>query len=896
MLIGRDRELLRISDLLDEARRGRSGTLAVVGEPGVGKTALLGEAQQQAADMRLLTATGIETESELPFAALHELLRPLLELLPRIPDAQARALAAALALEDGKPDTLAVCAGTLSLLVETAEDMPVLVLLDDAQWLDGASADALVFASRRLRLEQVAVLAAFRPASAAAFEPFPRLELEPLTAEDSRRLLRARARPVAAADEASVLGAAAGNPLALLELPAELAQDLPAASSSHERLQRAFADRIDALPRGARLGLLLAAAEPDPATVRRAAQLQHLGDPLGPAEAAGLIRVGDGVLAFRHPVVRSLAYASAPAADRADAHRALAEALPDETDGDRRAWHLAGAADGPDESVAALLEETAERAIARGGHAAAAQALERAARLSPERADRARRLFSASLSQRAGGDAAKARVLAQEARSLTDDPVLRADILFLLSVMDDWSETTVDEAMLLKELEVAELDDERRVKLLMLVIDKRINRWDAAGAVALAPQMERHGRGAGPDWSLRARGKAAIVYLFAGDFRRAADRFRPLVSEPAHATMGGFQFMALEWHDEVRVSVAETIVGARAKGNLHNIGWNRTVAAHLELRHGRLDAAEAAAAEAIPLREILSEAKIDIATAALAGVQAWRGQADACTANGRRAVASARAAHDLEVEGFARQALALLALGTGKPADAVVELEPLARLWSKSTVGNPVVVAFIPDLVEAYALTGATSEARDLLDRFAPVAEASRNVWMRGACARCAGLLAPADGFDAAFVSAVDLLEGSPYTLELARTRLAYGERLRRARRHGEARPQLRAALEAFAAVGANPWQERAAAELRASGVEVSSAPRAQVDLTPQELHIAALVAEGKSNKEIAVAMYLSPKTIEYHLANTYRKLDIHSRAELARIVTRDAPVGAERG
>ena len=246
-----------------------------------------------------------------------------------------------------------------------------------------------------------------------------------------------------------------------------------------------------------RLGLLLAAAEPDPATVRRAASLQELEDPLSPAEAAGLVRVGDGTLAFRHPVVRSLAYATAPAADRAAAHRALADALPDEADGDRRAWHLAAAAEGPDEAVAALLEQTAERAIARGGHAAAAQALERAARLSPDPADRARRLFSACQAQRSGGDAAKARALAEEAQALTDDPVLHADIVFHLWVMDDWHGTAADEAVLLRELEVAELDDERRVKLLMLVIDERIDCWDAAGAAALAPQLERHGLGRG---------------------------------------------------------------------------------------------------------------------------------------------------------------------------------------------------------------------------------------------------------------------------------------------------------------------------------------------------------------------------------------------------------------
>jgi DNA-binding CsgD family transcriptional regulator len=883
MLVGRDQELLRISAVFEDARRGRSGALAIIGEPGVGKTALLEEARTLAVDLRLLTATGIESESELPFAGLHELLRPLLELLPRIPPAQAQQLSAALAIEEGTADPLAVGAGTLSLLVEAAEEKPIAVVLDDAHWLDRASTDAVVFATRRLRLEQVAFLAAFRPDAAAAFEPLPHLELGPLGSEDARALLRHRTIPVRDADEDRVLAAAAGNPLALLELPVELAQDLPTTTSSHDRLRRTLAQRIDTLPADARLGLLLAAAEPDPATVRRAAELQQLEDPLGPAEALGLIRISGGDLTFRHPVVRSLAYANPPAEARASAHRALAAVLPDERDGDRRAWHLAAAADAPDEDVAALLELTAERASARGGQAAAARALERAARLSPEEPDRARRLLAAAQAEREGGSASKARALAEESWSLTDDPLRRADITFLLCV-NDWT-GTFDESTLLRQVERPELDDERRVKLLMMVMGWRMDRWDALGAVELAHQIEAIADGAGEDWGERGLTYAGVAYLTAGDFARAAERFRAQAALPAHPTMAGFQYMALDWFDQVRASVDETIVGARARGNLQNIVWNRTVAAHLELRCGRLDAAEAAAAEAIALRDILGHEKIEVASTALAAVHAWRGQADACVAAARRAAASARAAEDREVEGQAQYALALLALGTGRPADAIPELEPLARRWEESTVGNPVLAAFVPDLVEAQALTGSAGEARERLDRFAMLAEKSGSVWMRGACARCEGLLAATDDSDAAFAGSLELLEGSPYALELARTRLAYGERLRRTRRAREARLQLQPAFDAFAAAGATPWRERAAAELRATGMQVEAGERPRPELTPQELHIATLVAQGKTNKEIAAAMYLSPKTIEYHLSNAYRKLDIHSRAELVSVV-----------
>jgi DNA-binding CsgD family transcriptional regulator len=892
MLVGRDRELLRISAVFEDARRGRSDALAIVGEPGVGKTALLEEARTLAVDLRLLTATGVESESELPFAGLHELLRPLLQLLPRIPPAQAQQLSAALAIEEGTADPLAVGAGTLSLLVEAAEETPIAVVLDDAHWLDRSSADAVVFATRRLRLEQVALLAAFRPYTAAAFESLPRLDLEPLGLEDARELLRHRTIPVRDADEDRVLAAAAGNPLALLELPVELAQDLPTTTSSHERLQRTFAQRIDALPAEARLGLLLAAAEPDPATVRRAAELQQLEDPLGLSEAAGLIRIGGGDLTFRHPVVRSLAYANAPAEARASAHRALAAALPQESDGDRRAWHLAAAADSPDEGVAALLELTAERASARGGQAAAARALERAARLSPEESDRARRLLAAAQAEREGGSASKARALAEESLSLTDDPLRQADITFLLCV-NNWTEK-VDDSTLLRQVERPELDDERRVKLLMMVMGWRMDRWDAVGAVELAHRIDAIAGGAGEDWGQRGLTYAGVAYLTAGDFARAADRLRAQATLPAHPTMAGFQYMAFDWFDEVRTSVDETIVGARARGNLQNIVWNRTVAAHLELRCGRLDAAEAAAAEAIALRDILRHDKIEAASTALAAVQAWRGQADACIAAARRAVASARAAEDLEVEGQAQYALALLALGTGRPADAVPELEPLAQRWEASTAGNPVLAAFLPDLVEALAVTGRADEARERLDRFASIAEKSGSVWMRGACTRCEGLLAADDDSDTSFARSLELLEGSQYALELARTRLAFGERLRRTRRAREARLQLQPAFDTFAAAGAVPWRDRAAAELRATGVRVETGERPRTELTPQELHIATLVAQGKTNKEIATAMYLSPKTIEYHLSNTYRKLDIHSRAELTNYIIRQLAAGPQ--
>ena len=877
--------------LLDEARRGRSAALVVVGEPGVGKTALLEEAVRRASELRVLRTAGVESESELPFASLHAVLRPILDLLEAIPEPQARALGAALALEAGESDTLAVNAGVLSLLVEAADEQPVLVVVDDAHWVDAESAEALAFAARRLAGDDLALLVAERPSSATAFASFPRLELGPLSAGEARELLATRAEGVPAAEAPRFLAAAAGNPLAILELPVELTHDLPASSTPHERLRRAFAERVDRLPDASRFGLLLAAAEPDSAAVRRAATQLELDDPLRPAEEAGLILAGDGLdITFRHPVVRSLVYADAADDDRRTAHRALAAALDGEADLDRHAWHRAAAAEGPDEEAAELLERTAERAAARGGHAAQARALERAARLSPDRAAAARRLYSASRAAFWAGESAHARELAEGALPLTDDPLLRADLLQQVTSVAEWQGSGIPEAVFLAALEQVEtLDQERVARMLYQVVKLRLDRFDAAGAVALVPRLEASARQAGPWWQPRCLAGAACAYLAAGEWERATVLFGELAAHPAMPAGFAYDFMAVEWYAEVRESLVETLHAGRTDGNRLRIVWNQSCMAHLELRLGRLGVAAAAAAEAISLGEVIGTSTIvGYAQSALAGVHAWRGQAEACAESALVGIEAARAESDRFLEGVAHQARALLALGAGRPEDAVVQLEPLARSWLRTTIVEPSSVPYLPDLVEAHAARGDAEAARAWLERFAPLACRAGRTWALAACARCEGLLAAPDAFDEPFTRSVELLAESPLSLDLARSRLAYGERLRRAGRRLDARAQLRAAHDAFSDAGAEPWRKRAAAELRAAGETVATEPRPALDLTPQELSIALLVAEGKMNKEIAAALYLSVKTVEYHLSNTFRKLGIHSRAELARIVGLD--------
>jgi DNA-binding CsgD family transcriptional regulator len=893
VLIGRRPECARIDALLEAARRGRAGVLALAGEPGIGKTALLDEACARADGMLVLRVTGVESESTLPFAALHSLLRPLLQLLPRLDSPQERSLRLALALDDGdEPDLLAVNAGTLGMLAEAAAAQPLLVAVDDVHWLDAPSAEALAFAARRLAAEAVALVVGVRSGEATPFEDgFERLELEPLERLDARELLRQRREELPPETVERMLDLAGGNPLALLELPRSFAVELAEAEiSAPVRLRRAFAARLESLAEPERQALLLAAAEPDPAVVRRAADELGLdGAALAGAEAAGLVHIRPDGVAFRHPLVRSLAYADAAPAERRAAHRALANALPDESDRDRRAWHLAAAATERDEALAELLEETAERATQRGGHAAAARALERSARLTSERDAVARRLTRAARATFWAGDSRRALQLADEAFASTDDVILRADALLERAAIVG-PETPLHRDRLEEMLdEIERFDPVRATRLLLLVVSAYGNALDAAGAVALARRLVVVARDADEWWSPRGLAVAAAAFLSAGDTKDFGRLFDELIDEDAPLATIGLDLIWAEKYDVVRRALESTLRVGRVDGNRIRIVWNQACLAHLELRLGRLGQARAAAAESITVGDAQRlDAWAAIARSALAGVHAWQGSRDACTALAEQALAGARAADNPTDELATTAALGLLELGLREPNAAIEIVLPAAKRWAESSVVEPSSVPFVPDLIEAYVQIGETAEARRWLERFGAAAERVERQWALAAVARCEGMLE--DEFESAFERALALLARSPLALERARTQLAYGERLRRGGRRREARAQLQAAHAAFAAVDATPWTERAAAELRATGASVGArAPDRAAQLTPQELQIAHLVAEGHTNKEIATQLYLSPKTIEYHLGHVYRKLDVHSRVELARVLPSDA-------
>ncbi len=891
MVVGRDAERARIDDLLEAGRRGRTRALVVAGDPGIGKTALLEDAVGRAAGMRVLQLTAVEAESALPYAGLHALLRPLVNLLPRLEEPQERALRVALALATGdEPDVLAVNAGTLALLAEAAAQRPVLVAIDDAQWLDGPSADALVFAARRLEGEELAFLVAVRTGESTAFErAFERLELGPLAHADAEALLSRRREPVPPLGVGRLLELAAGNPLALLELPAKLVDDSPVEGvTATDRVRQAFAARLDTLPPDSRCALALAAAEPDPTAVRLASEQLGWGSTaLDPAEAAGLVRLEPGGVAFRHPLVRSLAYASIEPAERRQAHRALADALAH--DRDRRAWHLAAAATEPDEELAAMLEETADRSEARGGHAAAARAFERAARLSRDPDAIARRLTRAGRLAAWAGEMARADELLDEAVGCARDLNVRANAVCEAASMRAARTGGHGDELVRLLADAESLDPSARVRVLHDVASARGVLLDAAGAVALAPGLVDSARRANSWWKPRGLLLAGTLYLAHGQ----PDRFEELLEEvgddPAALANFALDLVWAERYELARRALELTLREGRKSGNRLRILWNQACSAQLELRLGRLPQAMSAAAESVTLGEAHGVAYwAGIAHASLAHVHAWRGDTNACRAAFAEAVVAGRKGSPDDL--FACGAVGLLALGLGRHEEAVDELAPFDRLWAGSTHVEPSSALFVPDLVEAYIHVGEDAEARRVLGRFAERAERTQRQWALAAAARCEGLLAGVNDYDALFERSLALLDGSPLALDRARTQLAYGERLRRAGKRREARAHLRAAHEAFAAVDAAPWTERAAAELRATGETVGPrTPDRRAELTPQELQIAHLVGEGKTNKEIATQLYLSPKTIEYHLANAYRRLGVHSRVELARVVAERA-------
>ena len=888
---------------------GRTGALVIRGEAGIGKTALLDYAAARAEDMTVVRALGVESETRLEFSGLLEVCWPMRDTLDELPDHQADVLRSALGIGPGEEqDRFSVGAATLSLLAASAEAKPVCVLVDDAQWLDPASQEALVFATKRLQADRAALLFGARDGEERPFEApgIESISLTGLPREAATDLLRQRDGTALAPEVAERLYEAThGNPLALMELPgllspeqlagtASLSDPLPAGAT----VERAFARRTEALPESSRRALVVAAVSSSSEAEVIVAGLARLGLPaeaLEPAEDAGLIRVADGRLEFRHPLVRSAIFHGALASDRRSAHRALAEGLAGSSQPEARAWHLAGAALGPDEEAAEALAQAAEHARRRGGYAAAAAALERAARLSPDAKVCIDRLGAAAdAAWRAGGNET-ALQLVQEVLAGATDGARRAEALRLQGSIEFFAGN--GDAAAAAILEAVALLEEADPDAAVAAAADAVNALVRVRQPALAVETALKARSLAPEDGGEADAEATIAVgyalCFAGGYSEAEPHLRRAVELSARRTTAasflqvGRLSAALGWlgrYEEARAYLAETVARARETGAVGSLGPLLVGGAWQGLHASRLNEAYADASEALALAEEFDQ---PVTAAQALGVLTWvsalRGDEARCREYGEE---TQRRAGELGFRLYgllASLCFGLLHLGRGRVEEAIAEIEAVARHADERALYVPGVSPQL-ELAEASIRGGRTQEAEATLDAFAGSQLASVPIF-RAQAERCRGLLAEADGFDSHFVAALGLHDRAQSPFALARTRLSYGERLRRAGRRVEAREQLRAALEIFDRVGAVPWSERAGAELRTSGETLRRRESHEAEeLTPQELQIALQVSEGKSNKEVGAALFLSHKTIEFHLSRIYRKLDIHSRAELIRL------------
>ena len=901
MLHGREPDCAALRELLDAARLSRSAALVIRGEPGVGKTALLEYAAEHAAGLQVLRGTGVQSEVTLPFAALHQLLYPVLDQLPALPAPQSAALGAAFGLTPGRSDDpFLVAVAVLTLVSEVSAGEGLLCLVDDAQWLDGPSADALIFVARRLDAEGVVLLFGARDDDQRNFTAagLPELRLAGLEPVAAAALLHETAPGLAERVRDQLVTRTTGNPLALLELPAMLTAAqragiaaLPEPLPLGRSVERIFAERVSQLSPAAQHLLLVGSAEEtgDLATVLRAAAAQGSGPAaLEEAERAGLISVQNGRLQFRHPLVRSAVYQHATFSSRQDVHRNLAKILGGTEDVDRRAWHLAAAAVEPNESVAAELENSADRARRRSGAGAAADALERSAQLTSDRGERGRRLTAAAQDAWLAGQRDRAATMLATAEQLVEDPAQRARVMQLGGLFelrrgmpDKAYRLLVDSAAAF-----AESDPHTALETLVLAGEAAAFIGTPALSAEVGALAAAIGAGDAPENRLMVALLGGLARALGGDPAGGTAMLREVVvgaqriDEPAQLLWAGRAALYLGELDAARTLYERGADQARLSGAvgmlatiLDRLAWTDAIA-------GRPTAAEANAEEGLKLA---GELGLDagVALGSLALVSAMRGDEDSCWAAVERAYLLAETRRMRIVSASADWALGLLELGLGRPADALQHLLALTGAG-----GHPGILLWAtPDLVEAAVRTGQPDRCSAVLQRFGAWATGSGLPVPAAALARCEGLLADTDAAVDHFDAALRHDHSAQRPFERARNELALGEALRRQRRRVEARTHLRNALEVFEKLGTAPWTERARAELRASGETARKHdPNTFDQLTPQEVRIALFASKGASNPDIAAKLFLSRRTVEYHLHKVFTKLGVTSRAELTTV------------
>jgi DNA-binding CsgD family transcriptional regulator len=906
VLHGRSTERARIGQLLEEARSGLGGALTVFGEAGTGKSALLATvAREDAEGMRVLRTQGIESEAPLAFASLQRLLRPLMPLADRLPAPQARALRVVFGEEVGEGgDRFLTFLAALSLLAEASEQTPVLAVVDDAHWLDDASAAALLFIARRLQQEKVALLFGARTGDVRVFEAgdLPSLHLKGLDLSAVTSLLREQVGvDVSPEAGAQLLASTGGNPLALTELPRVLSAEqltgkaaLPGRLPVTSTMERVFLDRARRLSPAAQQLLLLVAADDSARVATVSAAAARLGvdaGALGEVEGSGLLRVRDRELELRHPLVRSAVYSAATSIERRAAHAALAEVLTLDEDADRRAWHRAASVDEPDEDVVADLEAAASRAEQRGGYEAASAAWERAAELSADPAQHAERLYRAARGAWLSGHPARARSLADTALRSVEDPLLRADVVRLRARIE-WNTGSIKlgHRMILEGARaVAPYDPDRAREMAMFA--SALAAFGGESGVDVDPAVFAE---LPPEPTMRQRCFAEVLLALRavvdGRWEDATRLTRQAFETGEHLELGDQDLLpnlgiaALQIGDAEACGVyhQRLLTRARNTGAIVMVLYSLTRLAFTDIPSGEWSAATARQNEAVRLAEGTGQRGL------VAGPKSWL-----------LLIAALR-----DEEAYDE----LLA-----EVEAALEAEPLGTLdvlirdvtrWAKGVHASPRSPGAFHhlaqighqsaqrlagvDRIEAAVHAEQHETARLWIEDLERFGEATEQPWASAIAVHGRAVLASADGRDQAeelFEQALTLHTKGGRSFDRARTELAYGEHLRRNRQRVAAREHLRLALEVFEDLRAKPWADRAAQELRASGETARKRDvTTTADLTPQELQVAHLVQRGMTNKEVAAQLFVSPRTVDFHLRNVFTKTGVTSRMELARL------------
>jgi len=904
-LIDRHTECGVLDQLVGAVRAGESRAIVVSGEAGMGKTALLDYVATQASDCRVVRAAGVQSEMELPFAALHQVCAPMLDNLQRLPDPQREALRIAFGLTVGSaPDRFLVGLAVLSLLADVAEQRPLVCLLDDEQWLDRSSGQVLGFVARRLVAESVGLVFA-APILSSDLAGLPELEVKGLRAADARALLDAAlVGPLDTPVRDRIVAETRGNPLALLELPRGLTpQELaggfgfPDAVRLSGGIEESFRRRIDALPEETCRLLLVAAAEPvgDPALVWGAAARFGIGaEAAEPAVEAGLVEFA-GRVRFRHPLVRSAVYASASTPTRRQVHDALAQVTDGQQDPDRRAWHRAHAVAGPDQDVAAELARSAARAQARGGLAAAAAFLARATMLTLDPTQRAERALAAAVAHVQAGafDAAREMLSIAEAQSLNDFQharidVIRAELAFVESRGSDAP------ALLLKaarRLEPIDIDLSRATYL------RALQATMFAGQLALGGEMQEVARAAvaaprpqrmrAPDLFLD--GLATLCNIGYGAavplLHRALDVFDTDLSPEEDLRWHYLAFLVanLLWEDHRFKPLSDRYVElVRGLGALSELPLALTSKVLMLTFAGELTEASAMVGE---LQTAMEATGISLAApyAALA-VAARRGRHAEAAALIEATTREASERGEGRAIVFAAWASALLNNGLGNYHEAMTAAQRIIDSPELASIPRWALV----ELIEAATRSGRSDIAADALRQLAVATSASGTDWALGVEARSRALLTEGEAAERLYREAIERLGRTRVRTELARAHLLYGEWLRRERRRGDARDQLRIANHMLEAMGMEAFAERARRELKATG-EAARKPSVSTSdhqLTAQEAQIARMARDGLSNPEIGARLFLSARTVQYHLKKVFIKLGIESRTQLDRVLS----------